>query len=94
MVRCINAEGVKISNFTELQSNDIVIIYNDNYHIAGVVDILAVGIDDITLSFILYSLCYNGKQIDLTPHEVKIEFDSSNFEVVIAGLFGIIYNQL
>ena len=50
MVRCINAEGVKI----------------------------------------LYSLCYNGKQIDLTPHEVKIEFDSSNFEVVIAGLFGII----
>lgn len=94
MIRYINADSVKLSNFTELQSNDIAIIYNNNYHIAGVVDILAFGTDDITLSFILYSLCYNGKQIELTPHEVKIAFDSKTFDVVIAGLFGIIYNQL
>lgn len=94
MIRYINADSVKLSNFTELQSNDIVIIYNNNYHIAGVVDILAYGTDDITFSFILYSFCYNDKQIDLIPHEVKIKFDSKNFDVVIAGLFGIIYNQL
>lgn len=94
MIQFINADSVKLSNFTDLQSNDIVIIYNNNYHVAGVVDMLAFGTDDITLSFILYSLSYNGKQIDLTPHEVKIELGSKTFDVVIAGLFGIIYNQL
>ena len=94
MVHYINTNSEKLSNFTELQSNDIVIMCINNYHIGGVVDILAFGTDDITLSLVLHTLCYNDKQIDLLPHDVVIKFDSKIFDVVFAGIYGINYNLL
>ena len=94
MVHYINANSAKLSNFKELQSNDIVIIHINNYHVGGVVDIVTFGTDDITLLFMLHTLCYNDKQIDTLPDEAAIKFDIKNSDVVYAGLYGINYNML